>query len=317
MINVFIGPKQKTIENNNYFDKSITLVGDNENGNIALASKLPFDYWNPDNEEKEIKFYNEALLKIEEPAIIMAHNPKLVSKCNIPKNCQLKYKNKDNLLNLLDDKIKTRELFKNFIPMLEYRILTGEEIFKNNFNFEEKSLVIQLPYGSGGSKTYLFNKMRGDDIKSLIIPNEIYSLSEYQENNTPYNIHCLIGDADICLLPPSEQDLEITNKIEYIGSFFVIKIPDVVRRKMIDYSIKICKKLQTIGYRGILGIDWIYANGELYFIEINPRFQGSTRQVDLLLKKSNLPSIFKLNEIAFNGEKLPNLKDMLFSIYNE
>ena len=66
MIKIYVGPKQKTIENNNYFDKSITLVGDNKNGNIALCKKLPFDYWNPDNSIKEIAYYNNELLKIKE-----------------------------------------------------------------------------------------------------------------------------------------------------------------------------------------------------------------------------------------------------------
>lgn len=317
MLKIFVGPKQKTIENNSYFDKSITLVGNNEDGNIALNSKLPFDYWNPDNSEKEITYYEEELSKIKEPAVIMAHNPKLVSKCDIPSNLQLCCKNYEALLNLLDDKIETRKLLNGLIPMLDYKNIIGKALVSSSCIDYGKSLVVQLPYGSGGAKTYLVNNATQKHINSIINPNEIYSVSEYQEDNTPYNIHCLIGNFDILLFPPSEQDLEITDKIEYIGSFFLIKIPNQIRLKMIDYSNKICRKLQSMGYRGVLGIDWICVKNELYFIEINPRFQGSTRQVDLLLKKSNLPSIFEINEMAFNEQRLPDIKNMLFSIYEE
>lgn len=314
MIKIFVGPKQKTIENNNYFDKSITLVGDNSNNNVALSKKLPFDYWNPDNVMQEIEFYNKELSKIDCNAQIIAHNPKVVSKCNLPQNVQLICKNEEKLLNILDDKIKTRELLSSVVPMLEYKNIIGKGLLEMNLN-QQKSLVIQLPYGSGGSKTFLYNQSTEKEIKSLILQDEIYSVSEYQEDNIPYNIHCIIGENQIELLPPSEQDLEITDKIEYIGSFFVITIPAQIKEKMIDYSNKICKILQKLGYRGVLGIDWIYANNELYFIEINPRFQGSTRQVDLLLKKSKLPSIFELNYLAFYEDNLPSTKNMLFSLY--
>lgn len=317
MIKIFIGPKQKTIENNNYFDKSITLVGDNTNNNVALGKKLPFDYWNPDNVMKEIDFYNKELSKINFQTEIMAHNPKIVSKCTLPSNAQLICKNDETLLDILDDKIKTRELLKSVVPMIEYKNIIGIDLKNMDLNSLDKSLVIQLPYGSGGSKTFLYNKLTENKIKPLILQDATYSVSEYQEDNTPYNIHCVIGENQIELLPPSEQDLEITDKIEYIGSFFVITIPAQVKEKMINYSNKICKKLQQLGYRGVLGIDWIYANDELYFIEINPRFQGSTRQVDLLLKKSNLPSIFELNYLAFYEDKLPSTKNMLFSLYED
>ncbi len=315
MIKIFIGPKQKTIENNNYFDKSITLVGDNTDKNISLCKKLPFDYWNPDNVMKEIDFYNKELSKINYQAQIMAHNPKIVSKCILPSNVQLICKNEEKLLDLLDDKIKTRELLKSVVPMVEYKNMIGKDLTEMNLSDLNKSLVIQLPYGSGGSKTFLYDKSTENKIKQLILQDATYSVSEYQEDNIPYNIHCIIGENQIELLPPSEQDLEITEKIEYIGSFFVITIPPQVKEKMINYSNKICKKLQQLGYKGVLGIDWIYVKDELYFIEINPRFQGSTRQVDLLLKKSDLPSIFELNYLAFYEDKLPSTKNMLFSLY--
>jgi len=315
MERMYVGPKQKTIENNNFFDASITLVGNNKNGNVSFNNKLSFEYWNPDNNLKEIFFYNEQFKNIDTEIELVAHDPYLISKCVLPKKALLICKNSDNILNILNDKIKTHQMFNGVVPMLNYKIIKGSEILAFDNEDISKELVIQLPYGGGGSKTYICKKNNIEEIKRQILLDENYSISEYEKDNISYNTHCIIGKKEIEILAPSEQILEINHKIEFIGSEFVIKIEDIIKEKMIKYSMKICEKLQKLGYRGVLGIDWIYANDELFFIEINPRFQGSTRQVDMLLKKSNLPSIFELNYLAFYSNYLPNTKNMLFSLF--
>ena len=65
---IYVGPKQKTIENSTFFDYSITLFGDNKNNNISyqennLDNILAFEYWNPDSNPKEIKVYIGGVLK--------------------------------------------------------------------------------------------------------------------------------------------------------------------------------------------------------------------------------------------------------------
>ena len=116
-------------------------------------------------------------------------------------------------------------------------------------------------------------------------------------------------------MPPSQQDLEIIDKIEYIGSNYYINISNEIKDKLIKHSYNICRKLQSLGYLGVLGIDYIYVNKELYFIEINPRFQGSTRQLDKLLIESNLPSIFEYNYNFFLGKKMPSTQNMKYSLF--
>lgn len=315
MKRIYVGPKQSTIENSNFFDSSITLFGNNTDTNTSYESFLTFEYWNPDNNLKEITLYNRELAKLTEAAEVMAHNPLLLSKCKFPNNVHLVCLNDISLLAILDNKIKTRELIKTLVPMLDYYIIKGQDFNYDDLSKISNELVVQHPRGSGGSKTFLCNKENFEQLKILLIPNEYYSISAYQHNNVPYNIHCLIGEEQIELLPPSKQELEIIDKIEFIGSDFDINIPNDVKMKLIKYSTAVCEKLQTLGYRGVLGIDFIYANNELYFIEINPRFQGSTRLVDKLLKESKLPSIFEYNYNFFNGKSMPNTNGMIHSIY--
>lgn len=59
-----------------------------------------------------------------------------------------------------------------------------------------------------------------------------------------------------------------------------------------------------MNYRGICGLDFIVQNNKLYFIEINPRFQGSSFLINRTLFENNLPSLYELNEMAFSNEPI-------------
>ena len=316
---IYVGPKYKTIENSTFFDNSITLFGDEKSNNIyyqegTLKNILEFEYWNPDNNLKEANVYSELLKKIKEPCEIMAHDYKVVSQCMIPDNYKLVCKNDDSLIKLFNNKTETRKLFKDIIPMLNYQYIKGRDFDFNLMSKNKESLVVQHPLGSGGSKTFLFTKNNYKELTNKLLENEIYIVSKYMEKNIPYNINCIIGKNNYIIFPPSIQDLDINEKIEYIDSFYDIKINKNIKDKIYKYTSKICDVLKNMGYRGIFGIDYIYTEEELYFIEINPRFQGSSRKLDKILVENGYPSIFEYNYLAFQDKKLiePNkLKNYL------
>ena len=79
-------------------------------------------------------------------------------------------------------------------------------------------------------------------------------------------------------------------------------IPALESSHAIAYAIKIAKKLQSIGYRGIGGIDYLLKDNCIYFMEVNPRFQASSEYLDKLLIDKGLPGIFELNYLAFYDE---------------
>ena len=315
MKKVYVGPKQKTIENSKFFDYSITLFGDNKDNNISYQENsidkiLDFEYWNPDSNPKEIKVYNVLLKKIKEPCEIMAHDYKIVSNCKIPNNYKLICKNEDILIDLFNNKEKTRNLFNKIVPMLDYQYISGGVFNFNKISKNNESLVVQHPLGSGGSKTFLFTKNNYKELTKYLLKDEIYIVSKYMKDNTPYNINCVIGKNNYIIFPPSIQGLDINEKIEYIDSFYDIEISKEIKNKFYEYTCKICSKLKDMGYLGVLGIDYIYTNNELYFIEINPRFQGSSRKLDKILIDNNYPSIFEYNYLAFYNDKLVEPKKL-------
>lgn len=314
MERVFVGPKQKTIKNNNFFDKSITLIGNNENNNIAYSDDFPFEFWNDDNNQKEIEIYNEAIAKLSEHAEIMAYNPKLVSRCNLPKNVKQICKNEDWLLQILDNKIETRRFFKGTVPMLEYYTIKGEDFDYNKLMIISNEIVVQSPLGSGGAKTFYCNKENQNEIKTKLKPNQEYSISVYKKDNLSYTIYGIIGENQIEIMPPAQQLFELSYNIEWIDSIYDVNLQPIVKEKLIEYTTRMCKKIQRVGYRGIFNIDFLFADAELYLVETNPRFGGTISEIDAFLQDSNLPSVFDYNYRAFYNKEMPTTKKMKKSI---
>lgn len=138
--------------------------------------------------------------------------------------------------------------------MLDYCIVKEKEFDYYKLCAISKNLVVQSAIGSGDSRIFMCNKENYAWILKRVSPNEDYSVSAYQYNNVPYNIHCMIGSNQIVLFLPSRQEFEISDVLEYIGNDFENSISAHAENKLREYSIKICEKLQEAGYRGVLEI---------------------------------------------------------------
>ena len=115
----------------------------------------------------------------------------------------------------------------------------------------------------------------------------------------------MISDNHIQVFVGSLQKIKIDTEFNYDGWDFdgYEKLNKELKTKIFNQTYAIAKKLQQMGYRGIGGIDYIEKDGEVYFMEINPRFQTSSQELDNILIKNKFPSIFELNYLCFKNEK--------------
>ncbi len=60
-----------------------------------------------------------------------------------------------------------------------------------------------------------------------------------------------------------------------------------------------------MGYKGILGLDFLITKDEIMFVEVNPRFQASTPLLNIALKVNGLPNMQEMQIAAFMGKDLP------------
>lgn len=231
------------------------------------------------------------------------------------------------LLDNLSDKINVRKIFSQIVktvPSIEINF-NNSNLIKSSENFKDfKKLILQRPISGGGNGTFLFDPTNKNPIVCDIKENERILISPYIENSYSVNTTLLIGSKNYIVFPSSIQIIEqIDNKFLYRGADYIAfnNLNKILQGKVNQNAEKIAKYLKSLGYRGIIGIDSLVDNeDEVYFVELNNRFQASTDLLNIALAKDNT-SVQELNIIAFEGGLLPNIEPKVclssYFYYNE
>ena len=198
------------------------------------------------------------------------------------------------LLELLSNKIQTRQWLSDQIPILPYWIGRGSEISRENLRKSFPStatFVLQQSQSCGGSGTWLLTENNWAKTLAQIEPQAKYAISPYQRNSISPNIHIVVFSQTVLLLPPSVQLLEPNEYgFTYKGADFPAynSLPQYVDDQIRVYAQQIGERLRLSGYRGICGIDFLISDGKLYLMEINARFQSSTFLLNRAMKAAGL-----------------------------
>lgn len=306
----YLGLKKNVIQYNQFFDKAIVLEnGDNDDICYENIFKKKINYNNNDmaNVKEMCQFYDNAIDEIrlkDSDCKFMLYNQFTIE---YMKNSRyVKCINDINLIKKLNNKIICREILKGEITLLDYKYLKLKDIkykrVNNLFSGKYKKYVVQRPIGFAGVGTFLLDA--SDSILEYLDNDTLYSISGYVENAISLNNTFIISNNYIHIFDGSCQNITVGKELKYDGwDFKSYTIFDKeLRGKIYNQTIKIAKKLQSIGYRGIGGIDYLLKDNCIYFMEVNPRFQASSEYLDKLLIDKGLPGIFELNYLAFYDE---------------
>ena len=310
--------------NESFFSGSITLYPTGEKGNIYYSNILV------SNTESNIflKEYKNFIYKkameiqnLNPTAKFICFNDKIKKICASIPELNIITDDNQKVTEFLNDKFKIRNYIKNYVPILTYNYFDFENFNYNYISNKVKSdrFVIQESIGAGGNNTYLVNNQ--NDISSIAKNNNTFCVSKYIEN-IPLNITMIISSYDIAYLPISVQLIKvIENKFKYVGGDFAYlqNMQNNIIEKIHKYSKIIGNKIQKMGYRGVLGIDYILTkDNEIYFMEINPRFQSSSFLLSINLEQELMPNIAKLHYLAITNQKInpPKIKNINQSFVN-
>ncbi len=227
--------------------------------------------------------------------------------------------NEKSINSLLDSKVFSRLWMRNYVPSLHYYVTTYADVSIKRINQvfnKSNAFIIQADNGRGGDGSYIFRNTRELDsfMKNTQTSKVRFSrmiVSPYYEDSIHINQHIIIFDSLIIALQPSIEILvEKECRLHYLGADYA-QFNDwdqaVQARKDINKkSVSIAKAMQRAGFKGVAGIDYLYTNNELFFIEINPRFQGSSPLLSWELSKKNLPDLYMLNYRAFTNKPPSN-----------
>lgn len=301
----WVGVKESEIRTcKHLFEGSVTFIGSGRDGNISFSSSNDYIInYNEDSIELD-NFMKETLHSILErvpDASFFCYTTSYIYSLEDPEiNAHIICGNSRDTLQLLRNKMNSRLWLNRYVPVLPTVILSGSECeytYLCSLFPGETAFTIQGCTGAGGTDTYIMSMANHKNTTERLHNNHIYLISPYKERSYSTNVHLLFTQDDYYITPGSIQIVEYHDgRMLYRGSDFVEyqNIPTETRDKITKVTQTIAEKIQLLSYRGILGIDFLIVGTEVYFLEINPRFQSSTPMLNLALSDKQLPSIQEL-----------------------
>jgi len=308
--NIWIGKYESEIEGtDDLFFASITIFGSNNGNNYSfglneIGSSKPkfckFIYETAKNlisshENIKFHFYNEqwAYEILTYDASIEHYFVLLNSK---------------ELLVFLNDKAMTRVWLSKELKIPPFIMIGKDECelayLKSSFPGKH-SFIIQENVSSGGKGTFIVNNENIDTVRDSFNDFSIYLVSPNLTNSISLNATIIIGTTQTIFFPISQQIFDTTSpSLDYMGADFIssIQFAEEFSEKIDAFLKYIVQQLKASDYYGIIGIDFLIYNDNLYFIEFNPRFQGSTFLINRALLKQHNITIY---DILLREVKLP------------
>lgn len=248
------------------------------------------------------------ILSYHSDAKFIFYNPKIAY--SLDKDLQ-KYViclNDKYVLDILSNKIYTRYWFGAYVPVLPSILLESKGLSFDEFSNklgESDEYIVQKNSSSGGFGTFCVSKENGMLPFLQELYNELLIVSPYIKNSVSININAIIYDNERKMFAPSIQITENNgNRLLYHGADYkaAMDLPENIHEMLQEYSDVILRHIQRLGYRGIVGLDFIFTNNHIYFQEVNPRYQASSFLIDIALHNHGLPSMTEMNICAFSSE---------------
>jgi len=205
-----------------------------------------------------------------------------------------------DIVQTLSNKISLYEIFSQIVPMANYSIANSyEELVMSAQKLMQRTnrpLFISLELSAAGANSIIATNLLDIENKFKTNVNDTFLITEFIEHiSDPTTLGVVINEEEIFVAGVADQRIDGT---KFKGSTYPSKMPQNIQEKIIEQTRIVGKKMASLGYRGIFGCDFIVnSEGEIYFIETNPRKQGSTMEFCCALKTQlplgtpNLPEI--------------------------
>jgi len=221
-----------------------------------------------------------------------------------------------DIVQILSNKITLYEMFSKVVPMANYSIANSyEELLTNSkqlFKKTKNPLFISLEHSAAGVNSIIANDILDIKNKFKHNKNDIFLITEFITHiSDPTTLGVVINENDIFVAGVADQKIDGT---KFKGSTYPSKLSQQIQKAIIEQTRIVGKKMAKLGYRGIFGCDFIVTdNDEIYFIETNPRKQGTTMEFCCSLKTQLSIGSPNMPEIEFyavmESRRAPRMKE--------
>ncbi len=157
--------------------------------------------------------------------------------------------------------------------------------------------------------------------------NDVYLISRFIPHQLDPTVLAVVANAqDVYIAGIADQVIVDGNR--FIGSKFPSVATPEQKAKLHEYTVRVGRMLGEKGYRGIFGCDYLIDNnGEVFFLEINARKQGTTLEFCYTLEQTlpeGSPMLPELEYYAVTEDRFPrntvemkeNLRNIHWGTYN-
>ena len=316
---IWIGKYESEVADKNLFLHTITIYGSNKDSNFSFLEERGEKLLSYDD------FINFIIDKINKIIInktnckFYFYNEKwgydiLQMMPDLRKFLVLK--NEKSFLDFLNKKIYSRCCFSNNVCFPPFFFLNKidckyQELLNSFEGYE--TFIIQKAISEGGEGTFILKK-DDCDIYNHLEENVPYIISPFYSNSFSLNITIICNEESCICFPISEQ--LFNEKNIFIGSDFISGNEIYINHKNLikNFINSIVECLQKNHYIGLCGIDFLINNEKIYFIEFNPRFQGSTFLINYFLYNNNQLTVHKLYLDLLEGKKLDTALEKMIEL---
>lgn len=188
------------------------------------------------------------------------------------------------------------------VPMVPYRLCTGYQDLVDTtdtlWNEWTDGIFVTKEYSAAGINSTVAATRK--DIEDKFHKQDVpYIVSRYIPHVLdPTVLAVVAGEDQVFIAGVADQCIEDRNR--FTGSVFPTRATPAQVRELEQHTRTVGAWLARQGYRGIFGCDYIITdNGDIRFLEINARKQGTTLEFCCTLEQHLPPSAPNLPELEF------------------
>lgn len=190
------------------------------------------------------------------------------------------------------------ELAAHGVPTIPWRYFADDDRALLGEWVRGRRFVLRANYSDGGRGLELAD--RGAILPTPIHDGGFIAAAPFLDPNVPLNVSgCVFPNGDVTVRSPSIQLVGIPSctrrRFGYCGNDFAAvhgAIGDEGLDGLERVALMTGQWLHRRGYLGAFGIDALVHEGEVYLVEINPRFQGSSAAASSILAAAGVADIY-------------------------
>jgi hypothetical protein len=190
-----------------------------------------------------------------------------------------------------NDKIVQFRELKGIVPLIDGAVCRGvEELMELTGSLRKKwqdGIFVSCAFSAAGANSAVTRSQEEVAAKFTDDAGE-YLVTRYIPHDLdPTVLAVVANENDVYIAGVADQTIIDGNR--FVGSHFPSVTTSEQQQKLKDYTVAVGRLLGGAGYRGIFGCDYLIdQDGNIYFLEINARKQGTTLEFCFTLEQ-NLP----------------------------